>query len=91
MNRKAVGLFTIILSPVLLIVYLWLLLFTPADWIIYGMPIRWWALAIPTLIFMVGALVVMAWVGYLLFSIPKSQPIEEMIEEKRNKTGSNSR
>jgi hypothetical protein len=84
MNKKVVGFLLMATSIVTLILYVWLLLFTPTEgWLIYGMPIRWWAVAIPTLIIAISALAIITWAGYLLFTMPKPQPIEERIERER--------
>lgn len=77
-------------SIIILILYIWLLLFTPTEgWLIYGMPIRWCAVAIPTLIITTTALAILTWAGYLLFTMPKPQPIEEQIERERQEATPN--
>ena len=88
MNKKILGSLLMIISIITLLLYTWLLFFSPIDWTFYGFQIRWWVLAISIEIIATAALAIIIWVGYILFTTPIPQPIEEWVEKEREKGSS---
>jgi len=88
MNKKSIGFILMIVSIITLIFYSWLLFFSPVDWMFYGFQIRWWVMAISIQIITTAALALVMWAGYILYTTPTPQMIEEWIEEERTKGNS---
>ena len=88
MNKKIIGFLLMIISIITLILYTWLLFFSPIDWTFYGFQIRWWVIAISIEILTIAALAIVVWAGYILFTTPTPQPIEDWLEKERTKGNS---
>ncbi len=80
---KFLGGVILLVSVVIAVIYVYWLLLTPSDLVWFGMPVRWWALAVPMLIAVLGVLFILGWIGYTLATTPTPETIEELEESEK--------
>lgn len=78
MNRdRAIGIFILVASIAILVLYFWLVFLSPPAWQIL-------TIQITAFLGVSAILIILAWIGYTLATTPAPEPLPELMTERKS-------